>query len=56
MNFIVWLSEPEVEDKNSRRKINDKLSRSNDEIVPMLNLNKSELSDDDDVVYESPIR
>jgi len=54
--YIKALKEPEVEDKNSRRKINDKLSRSNDEIVPMLNLNKSELSDDDDVVYESPIR
>ena len=56
MNNIVCFLEPEIEDKNSRRKIDDKLSRNNDEIVPMLNLDKSELSDDDEVVYESPIR
>ena len=49
---------PELEDKYPRHKSDEKLSRDKSEMLPMLNLSKSEISDDgdDNVIFESPIR
>ena len=41
----------------SRHKSNGKLSKDHSEILPMLDLNKDHLSDDDEnVIFESPVR